>query len=147
MGETQERRGETSGGTLFGVLGGRIAQEFFEHGAAGEEMKPLLGEFGLGVLRAEDLASCAEPIEPGGIFGAELCLEFLAQALGQGGAFAVGGNADLEIAALDDGAVVEMAVVDVIGGIAEDVAGFGFLEDGGVDFGDGSGGDDEESAG
>ena len=53
----------------------------------------------------------------------------------------------MQIAALDDGAVVEVAVGDVIDGVAKDAAGFSFLEDGGVDFGDGSGGDDEEGAG
>ena len=130
-----------------GVLRGGIAEEFFEHGAAGEEMQPLPGELGLGILRAKDLAGSAEPIEPGGVFGTELFLEFLAEALGEGGAFAVGGDGDLEIAALDDGAVEEVAVGDVIDGIAEDVAGFGFLEDSGVDFGDGGGGDDQEGAG
>ncbi len=138
---------EASGGTLFGALGGGITKEFLEHGAAGEKMQPLFGEFGLGVLRAKDFTSGAEPIEPGGIFGAELFREFLAEALSEGGAFAIGGDGDLEIAALDDGAVVEVAVGGVVDGVAENVAGFGFAEDGGVDFGNGSGGDDKESAG
>jgi len=118
-----------------------------EHGAAGEKMQPLFGEFGLGFLRAEELTGGTEPIEPGGVFGAELFREFLAEALSEGGAFAVRGDGDLEIAALDDGAIVEVAVGDVVNGVAEDVAGFGLLEDGGVDFGDGSGGDNEEGAG
>ena len=52
----------------------------------------------------------------------------------------------MQIAALDDGAVVEVAVVDVVDGVAEDVAAVGFGEDFGVEFSDGSGGDDEERA-
>ena len=60
------------------------------------------------------------------VFGAELLFEFFAEALGERGAFAVGGNGDLEIAALDDRAVVEVAVIDVVDGVAEDVALVGF---------------------
>jgi len=110
-------------------------------------MEPFCSEFRFGVLRAEDLTSGAEPFEPGGVFGAELLFEFLAKALGERGAFAVGGDGDLEVAALDDGAVEEVAIIGVVDGVAEDAAGFGFAEDGGVDFGDGGGGDDEESTG
>jgi hypothetical protein len=53
----------------------------------------------------------------------------------------------LEIAALDDGAVVKVAVAGVVDSVAENVPGFGFAEDRSVDLGDGSGGDDEGSAG
>src|SRR5271166_4997319 len=110
-----------------------VLEEAVEHGTAGQEMEPALGGFGIGGLGAEDFAGGAEPIEPGGVLGSELLLEFLAEALGERGTFAVGGDGDLEIAALDDGAVVEVAVVDVVDGVAEDAALVGFEEDGGVD--------------
>ena len=47
----------------------------------------------------------------------------------------------MEIAALD---VIEMAVIDVVDGVAEDVEFLGFGEDGSVDVAEGGGGDDEE---
>ena len=70
--------------------------------------------------------------------------EFFAETLSQGGAFAVGGDGDLEIAALDDRAVVEVAVVDVVHGVAEDVALVGFAIDLGVEIAERGGGDYEE---
>ena len=123
-------------------------QKLFETGLAGEYMEPALSDFGVGAgrLRAEQVSGSAEPFEPGGVFWAELLLEFTTKALGEGRAFAVGGNGDLQIAALHDGAVVEMAVVDVVDGVAEDVAAFGFSEDGGVEFANGGGGDHEKRA-
>jgi hypothetical protein len=71
-----------------------------------------------------------------------LFFEFLAKALGKSRAFAVGGDGDLEITALDDGAVVEVAVVDVVDGVAEDVAAVGFAIDVGVEIAERGGGDD-----
>jgi hypothetical protein len=53
----------------------------------------------------------------------------------------------LEIAALDDGAIVEVAVVDVVDGVAEDVALVGFAIDLGVEVAKRGGGDYEEGAG
>jgi hypothetical protein len=50
----------------------------------------------------------------------------------------------LEIAALDDGAVVEVAVVDVVDSVAEDVALVGFAIDLGVEIAKRGGGDYEE---
>ncbi len=95
-------------------------------------------------MRAEDVAGSTEPFEPGTVFGAELFFEFGAKVLGESGAFAVGGDGDLEIATLDDGAVVEMAVVDVVDRVAEDVAALGFGEYRGIEFGHGGSSDDQE---
>jgi hypothetical protein len=50
----------------------------------------------------------------------------------------------LEIAALDDGTVVEVAVIDVVDGIAKDLTLVGGVENGGVDFGERGGRDDQE---
>ena len=123
-------------------------QKLFETGLAGEYMEPALSGFGVGAgrLRAKQVSGSAEPFEPGGVFWAELLLEFTTKALGESRAFAVGGNGDLQIAALDDGAVVEMAVVDVVDGVAEDVAAFGFGEHGGVEFAYGGSGDHQDRA-
>ncbi len=126
----------------------RLFQELFETGLASEEMEPALGGLGVGSgrLRAEQVAGRAKPFKPGGVFGTELLFEFKAKALGEGRAFAVGGDGDLEIATLDDGAVVEVAVIDIVDGVAENVAALGFGEDGGVELGDRGGGDDQERA-
>ena len=121
-------------------------EEAFEHGLAGQGVEPTLGGFGIVGLGAESLAGGAEPIEPAGVFGPELFFEFLAEALGKRGAFAVGGDGDLEIATLDDGAVVEVAVVDVVYGVAEDVAVVGFAVDLGVEIAKRGGCNDEEGA-
>ena len=85
------------------------------------------------VTGANLLARFAEGIEPAGVFGWILLLQFFAHALGESGAFSVGGDGDLQIAALHDGAVVKMAVRDVVHGVAEDATGLRFLKDGGVD--------------
>ncbi len=98
-------------------------------------------------MSAQSFASGAEPFEPGYVFGTELLLEFPAKALSERGAFAVSGDGDLEIATLDDGAVIEMAVIDVVNGVAEDVASVGFGKDLSVEITDGCSSDDEEYAG
>ena len=124
-----------------------MLEEALEHGFAGQGVELALGGFGIVGLGAEGFAGGAEPLEPVFVFGAELFFEFFAEALGERGAFAVGGDGDLEIAALDDGAVVEVAVLDVVDGVAEDSALVGFEEDGGVDVWERGGGDDEKDAG
>ena len=45
---------------------------------------------------------------------------------------------------MDDGTVVEVAVVDVVDGVAEDLTLVGFAEDGSVDIGERGSSDDEE---
>jgi hypothetical protein len=125
---------------------GIVEEESLEHGAAGEEMEPALGGFRIAGLCAENFAGGAEPREPRGVFGAVLFFEFPAKALSESGAFAVGGDGDLKVAALDDGPVIEMAVVDVVDGIAKDVALLGFEKNGFVDIVERSGSDDEEHA-
>ncbi len=115
-----------------------------EHGAAGEEMELALGGFGIGGTGAKLFAGSAERVEPNSVFGPELKFEFLAKALGESRAFAVGGNGDLEIAPLHDGAVVEVAVVDIVDGVTEDMALVGFEKNGFVEVAERGGGDDEE---
>src|SRR5580693_1722468 len=111
-------------------------QKLLETGLAGEEMEPALGGFGIGAgaFRAKHVAGSAKPFEPIGVLGDELLFEFEAEALGESRALAVGGYSDLEIAALDNRAVVEMAAVGIVDGVAKDVAAFGFGEDGSVQF-------------
>jgi len=52
----------------------------------------------------------------------------------------------LEIAALDDGAIVEVAAVNVVDGVAENVVLFGGVVDRFVYLREGGGGDDQEGA-
>jgi len=121
-----------------------IEKEALEHRAAGEEMQPALGGFRIGGLGTKNFTGCAEPLEPSGIFRGELFFELLAKALGECRAFAVGGDGDLEVAALNDGAVIEVAMVDVVDGVAEDAALFSFEIDRLVDIVERSGSDDKE---
>ena len=97
--------------------------------------------FGIG-FGAEFPASIAQGMEPRGIFHGILLFQFLSQALCKGGAFPVGGDGYLQIAALHNGAIVEMTVGDVIDGVAENTAGFGGLKNRGVYSWDGSCGND-----
>ena len=124
----------------------RFAEKALEHGAASQKMELVLGGFAIRGLRAKCLASCSEPDEPGGVFGSKLLLQLFAETLGESGAFTVGGDGDLEITALDDGAVIKMAVLDVINRIAENVEFVGFLENGFVNVTKRGGGDDQEHA-
>src|SRR6266852_1726265 len=91
-------------------------------------MQKALGLFRLVLLGAEHIARDAEPLDPCGVLGAELLLKLLAQSLRECRAFSVGGDGDLQVAALDDRAVVEMAVFDVVHGVAEQAALVGFLK-------------------
>jgi hypothetical protein len=109
-------------------------------------MEPDFGGFRVSGLGAEHFTGIAEPVDPRRIFRTELLFEFFAETLGQGWALAVGGDGDLELAALDYGAAVEVAMVDVVHGVAKDVTLVSFFEDGGVDLGERSGSDDEEFA-
>jgi hypothetical protein len=127
-----------------GEVAAGFAQETLEHGAASEQVELVARGFGIGGLGAKSFASGAEPVEPSGVFGAELLLEFFAEALRERGRFAVGRDGDLEIATVNDGAVIKMAVIDVVDGIAEDVAVIGFGKDSGIYFFQRSCRDDQE---
>ena len=91
-------------------------------------------------------AKVAEVGEPVAEVQGELGVDLLAQALGEGGGCAGGGDGYLEVAAADDGREVEVAEGWVVDGVAEDVGGLGFCEDGAVDGGVVGCGDDEEVA-
>jgi hypothetical protein len=105
-----------------------------------------LGGFRVGGVGAENFAGSAEPVEPGSELGAKLIFEFGAKVLGERGTFAARGDGNLEIAALDDGAVVEVAVLVVVDSVAENVAFVGFAIDEFVETAERGGGDDEEFA-
>src|SRR5258708_31128629 len=100
----------------------------------------------MGVRGSKMSARGAGPFEPHFVLGAELCFQFLPQALRERRALAVCGNGDLEIAALHDGAVIKMAVFDIIHGVAENSAGLSFSENRIVHAGSGSGRDNKISA-
>jgi hypothetical protein len=109
-------------------------------------MELLLCGFGIGGLGAKLFTEGTQGVEPEGVFGGKLLFEFFAEALGKRGAFAVSGDGDLEVATLDDGAVVEVAVVNIVDGVAEDIAFVGFEKDGCVHLRKRGGGDTEEDA-
>ena len=83
--------------------------------------------FGIG-CGAQFFASFAEGIQPHGVLARILLLQFFTQSLRERRAFAVGGDGDLQIAALHDGAVIKVAVRNVVHGIAENAARIGCLK-------------------
>ena len=91
---------------------------------------------------AEFLASVAQGIQPRGVFRGILPLQFFSQTLGERRAFSVRGDGNLQISSLHDGAVVEMAVSDVVDGVAENASGSRGLKHSGVHGLNGSRGDD-----
>ena len=85
-------------------------------------------------MRGEDFAAkLAEILEPGAEVVGQLLVDFAAEALGEGGAFAGGGDGDLQVAAADHRAEEEVAVGNVVDAVAEDAALDGSAIDGGVD--------------
>ncbi len=74
-------------------------------------------------MRGENFAAkLAEIREPWAQIGGQLLVDFTAQALREGGAFAGSRDGDLQIAAADHGAEEEIAVGNVVDAVAEDVA-------------------------
>src|SRR5262249_4188557 len=78
----------------------------------------------------QHFARRTEPLEPAFVLRTKLRFEFFAQTLRESRTLTVGGNGDLQISALHDGAVIEMAVFDVIYGVAENSEGIGYAIDG-----------------
>src|SRR5258708_1814938 len=62
------------------------------------------------------------PLKPQLVLRPELLFELQAKTLRKRGTLAVGGNSDLQVAALHDRAIVKMAVLDVVHGIAQNSA-------------------------
>src|SRR5579863_8761329 len=109
-------------------------------------MQPTFGGLGLIGLRTKHFASGAEPVQPGFVFGTELFGEFFPQTLRESGAFAIGGDGDLQVAALHDGTVVEVAVIDIVDSVAEGALRFGREKYRAIEFTQRRGGNDEEGA-
>src|SRR5579859_165221 len=80
--------------------------------------------------RAQSLACRPKPFEPGLIFRAELRLEFLAKPLRERGTLAIGGDCDLQIAALNDSSVIKVAMLNVVHGVAQRSSRFGATKNG-----------------
>ncbi len=93
--------------------------------AGGEGVEELLAGFVEGLKLEDFAAEVAELGEPGAEVEREGGVELLAEALGERGRVAGGGDGDLEVAAFDDGGEVEVAVGWVVDGVAEDVFGGG----------------------
>ena len=100
-----------------GAGGARVEAADFALGEGVEELLAGVVER----LELKDLAAqVAELGEPGAEVEREGGVELLAQALGERGGFASGGDGDLQIAAADDRGEEEVAVGRVVDRIAED---------------------------
>src|SRR5271165_3341344 len=99
-----------------------------------------------GGFGAQCVAGLAQALEPRGVFFAVGDFYFLANALRQGGTLPVGGDGDLQVAALDYRAVIKMAVFNVVDGVAENAASFAFLKDGAIHAWGAGGGDGQTGA-
>jgi len=115
--------------------------------AGGERVEELLAGVVEGLELEDFAAEIAEFGEPGAEVEGQGGVELFAQALGERGRLAGGGDGELKIAATDDGREVEVAKGWVVDCVAEDGFAGGFEVDGAVDGGDVGGGDDEEGAG
>ena len=114
---------------LFRCFGAGSAQEL-PIGAAGGEAAQLLQSLGRGGTTGEKVVPLsAEFFDPLSVLGAELPLEFLAQPVRQFGAMPSGRDGDLKVPALDDGRVIEVAVLRIVDGIAQHAAPTGLLGD------------------
>jgi hypothetical protein len=102
--------------------------------------------FAAGMCSQDFAPQFAELREPGAEVIGELLVDFAAQALRDGGAFAGGGDGDLQVAAADHGTEEEIAVGDIVNAVAGDAARDGFAIDRGIDFGHIGGSDDDEVA-
>src|SRR5690242_3105295 len=100
-----------------------LAEEGLEGVGAGEIVEQALPLFGIHRGGEEFGALFAELLEPGFVFGAELLLEFFAEALGERGALAGSGDGDLQRAAMRHGGVVEVAKLRNVYDVAEHAAG------------------------
>ena len=114
--------------------------------AAGELVEQLLACVVQRLHLQHFAAKVAELGEPVAGVEREQGVDLLAQALGERGACAGGGDGDLQIAPADDGREVEVAEGRVVDGVDQDARGFGFGEDGAIDGGDVGRGDGEEVA-
>ena len=122
---------------------GVVAADF----AAGELVEEFLARV-VERFELEDFAAeAAEFGEPVAGVEREQGVDLLAEALGERGAVAGGGDGDLEVAAADDGREVEVAEGRIVDGVDEDAGGFGFGKDGAVGGGDVGCGDGEELPG
>ena len=98
-------------------------------------------------MRGEDFAAQrAELREPRAEILGKLLVDFAAQPLSNGRAFAGRRDGDLQVAAADHRAEEEVAVGNVVDAVAGDVARKGFAIDRRVDFGHIGSGDDDEVA-
>jgi len=122
------------------------AEEGFEGVGAGEIVEEALALFWFHAGGEKFGALFAELLEPGFVFGAELFLEFFAEALGERGALAGSRDRDLQRAALRNGRVVEVAKRGKVQDVAGEAAGASFGGNVLLQFGVGRGGDDEVHA-
>jgi len=114
--------------------------------ALGELVQEQAALFATRMRREDFAAQFAELGEPGTEILGKLLVDFAAQALREGGAFASRGDSDLQVAAADYGAEEEVAVGNVVDAIAGDAARDSLAIDCCVDFGHIGGRDDDEVA-
>ena len=88
--------------------------------AVGEEVEQFFALFGRRMIREDVAAKAADEAEPIAQGKIERGFDLAAKALGDGGAFARGGNCDLEIAASNHCGEVKIAVRRIIDRVGED---------------------------
>jgi len=82
------------------------------------------------MARHHATADFAEAVEPACVFGRDSCFNVVTESLRQSGTLARGGNRYLQVSPADEGAIVEVATIGVVNGVAEDSVAFCFLVDG-----------------
>ncbi len=92
-------------------------------------MQLLLSHVGVHVRREQLAPRFAQLLNPLGVFGTELLLELDADTLRERRAMACGRNRDLQIAAVDDRRIVEVAVDRIIDRVDEDPSAMRLLVD------------------
>jgi hypothetical protein len=109
-----------------------LSTKLFEHRTAGQLVQQLPRRVGTWTASAQDLASGTKPFKPHFIVRAELRFELVTKPLRQRRAFAVRGDGNLQIPALHNRTIVEMAMRDVVDGVAQDAARFGLAKNSSV---------------
>src|SRR5258707_14709777 len=85
-------------------------------------MQPVFAAIRGSTRCSQRVARLAQLVKPRCILGTKLLLQLLPQTLRQRWTFSVGGNANLQIAALHDRTVVEVAVLEIVPGVAQNSA-------------------------
>src|SRR5580658_5716008 len=99
-----------------------FSKKLLEHRPARQFVQQFLCGVRTRSIRTKSFTRGTQPLQPYFIFGTEFRLEFHAKPLRERRALAVRGDGNLQVAALDYGSIVKMAMLGVIDGVAQDSA-------------------------